>query len=98
MIDAPRGHVTDDHAAQDDLRTAAALLTAGTGTLVAPVVPIADAETAPLMVTYHERVIAGDSPAAALASAQQRHSNEDVRTFASAAGFICLGAGQRTAA
>ena len=47
------------------------------------------------MVTYHERVIAGDSPAAALAAAQQRHSHEDVRTFASAAGFICLGAGHQ---
>lgn len=83
-------HVT---AGEEILGLAAALLTAGTATLVAPVVPVADAETAPLMSTYHERVVGGDPPAVALAAAQQRHQHDSVRAYASAAGFICLGAG-----
>lgn len=83
-------HVT---AGEEILGLAAALLTAGTATLVAPVVPVADAETAPLMCTYHERVVAGDPPAVALAAAQQRHQHDSIRAYASAAGFICLGAG-----
>jgi CHAT domain-containing protein len=87
-------HVT---AGEEVMGLAAALLTARTATLVAPVIPIPDAETAPLMTTYHRLLISGHTPAGALAQAQQHHSIDGKRAYASAAGFICLGAGHTLA-
>jgi CHAT domain-containing protein len=75
------------------LGLAAALLTQHTAALIAPVISVPDAETAPLMVTYHQQLLAGCSPAAALAEAQRRHAEDGPRARASAAAFICLGAG-----
>ena len=71
---------------------AAALLALGTSTLIAPVVPIDDSETIDLMTDYHRLLLAGMSPAEAL-SATQRTEHTRPRARASAAGFICLGAG-----
>ena len=88
--DTARSHVT---AGEEILGLAAALLTQRTATLIAPVVPIPDAETAPLMTTYHRRLLAGDTPAQALADAQQQHRSGGSRSRASAASFVCLGAG-----
>ena len=89
--DTALSHVT---AGEEILGLAAALLTRRTSTLVAPVVPIPDAETVALMTTYHRRLRRGDGAAAALAYAQQRHRDSD-RAIAGSAGFICLGAGHR---
>jgi tetratricopeptide (TPR) repeat protein len=48
---------------------AAALLGAGTRTLIAPVTAVPDREARTLMTALHRRLVAGDAPAAALARA-----------------------------
>jgi len=54
--------------------------------LVASVVPVPDAETAPLMVAFHQRLAAGAPPASALAAAQNElGGSTDDRTFAASA-------------
>jgi CHAT domain-containing protein len=89
--DTARSHVT---AGEEILGLAAALLQQHTATLVAPVVPVPDAETTALMITYHRLLIDRHSPASALAQAQERHRLEGTRARATAASFVCLGAGQ----
>ncbi len=66
-------------------------LAGGAGRLIASVVPVPDAETAPLMVTLHRGLAAGHSPAAALAAAQHEVPADDLPALAAAAGFVCLG-------
>jgi CHAT domain-containing protein/tetratricopeptide (TPR) repeat protein len=73
----------------------AALMAGGTATLVAPVVPVADVETAALMQAYHRELREGRGPAEALARAQQEMRNADYGARAAAAGFVCLGHGDR---
>ena len=48
----------------------AALLTLGTRSVVASVVPVEDRASEQLMVALHRRLLAGDAPAVALAGAQ----------------------------
>jgi len=80
-------------AGEEILGFTAALLAGGTATLVAPVVPVPDAETTPLMLAFHRLLRAGRSPAEALARAQAEMSTGDTAACAGAAGFVCLGAG-----
>lgn len=80
-------------AGEETLGFGAALLAAGTKTLVASVVPIPDLATVPLMRSYHQALLAGASPAAALAEAQAGVDPTDSACRAAAAGFVCLGAG-----
>ena len=87
--DTGRAHTV---AGDEILGFGAALLSGGTATLVAPVVPVPDGETVPLMRSYHLGLLAGHSPAAALALAQAASAVDDVG-WAAAAGFVCLGAG-----
>lgn len=72
---------------------AAALIGAGTTSLVAPLVPVSDAATVGLMTDYHRGLVAGRSPSVALAAAQAGVDTEDPRAVAAAAGFVCVGAG-----
>lgn len=88
--DTGRAHTV---AGDEILGFGAALLSGGTATLVAPVVPVPDGETVPLMRAYHRALLAGRSPAAALAAAQADSSAQDGVGWAAAAGFVCLGAG-----
>nr|WP_255408602.1 CHAT domain-containing protein [Plantactinospora sp. KBS50] len=61
-----------------------ALLAAGTATVIASVGRVADDAATETMVACHRAVVAGRSPAAALAEAVRgRH----------APGFVCFGAG-----
>jgi CHAT domain-containing protein/Tfp pilus assembly protein PilF len=72
----------------------ATFLTRDTRQLIAPVVQIPDAQTVPLMVGLHRRLAAGQPAAAALADAQwQAARDESTATMATAAGFVCVGAG-----
>jgi len=71
----------------------ATFLSHGTQQLVASVIPIPDAETAPLMVAFHRLLAAGHSPADALGRAQQQVGGEEAAAMAAAAGFVCIGAG-----
>lgn len=74
---------------------AASLLSLGAQQLVASVVPIPDAQTAPLMVAFHRQLAAGQHVAGALSEAQRRLAGEGVEAMAAAAGFICIGAGMK---
>ena len=83
------------HAGDELIGLAAALLAMGTRSLVASVVPVPDDATAPLMLALHRRLRRGDSPASALAGAQQESAGTGTtrRDRVAAAGFVCLGAG-----
>ena len=70
---------------------ASVLLALGTNVLVASIVPVPDEATRRLMCVFHERLAAGDLPAAALAAAQVRIAADDPAGLAAAAGFLCLG-------
>jgi tetratricopeptide (TPR) repeat protein len=70
----------------------ATLLSRGANQIVAAVVPVPDAETTPLMVELHRLLAAGESPPAALATAQQKVTRDASPAAAAAAGFVCLGA------
>jgi hypothetical protein len=76
--------VSGVHPGDELLGFAAALLGMGTRTIVASVVPVADAAARRLMLAFHRNLVAGDAPAKALARAQTR---------VSVAGFVCLGSG-----
>jgi len=76
--------LSQTHPGDELLGLAAALLGMGTRTIVASVVPVPDVAARRLMLTFHRRLLAGETPAAALAHAQARS-----RT----AGFVCLGSG-----
>ncbi|MGI8876031.1 MAG: CHAT domain-containing protein [Egibacteraceae bacterium] len=82
-----------DVRAGDELRgLMAALFTQGTRTVIAPVTPVPDDATRPLMVALHRALSDGTPPAVALAGAQA-HSGDDPQARAAAAGFVCFGAG-----
>jgi CHAT domain-containing protein len=75
------------------LGLAAAFLSLGTATLVAPMTPVDDAATARLAVALHERLVHTASPAAALAAVQADVlAGSDPVDIAAAAGLVCLGA------
>ncbi|MET1008234.1 MAG: CHAT domain-containing protein, partial [Propionibacteriaceae bacterium] len=84
-------------AGQEILGLTAALLSQGTATLVAPVVPVPDAETVDLMLAYHRNLRQGRPPAEALALAQQDSNLTDSVANVAAAGFVCLGDGTQRA-
>jgi len=76
----------------------AAFLALGTRQVIASVVPIPDAETAPLMIAFHQLLAGGESAASSLALAQQRLSRGQPAAMAAAAGFVCIGPGTAPAA
>jgi tetratricopeptide (TPR) repeat protein len=80
------------YAGDELLGLSATLLARGSTQLVASVLPVPDAETAPLMIALHRRLARGRPPAVALAEAQQEVA-DSVSAVAAAAGFVCLGAG-----
>jgi hypothetical protein len=71
----------------------ATLLARGTSQLVASVVPILDVETEPLMTSLHRALRDGMSAAHALARAQEETGSTGPAGVATAAGFLCFGAG-----
>jgi CHAT domain-containing protein len=74
------------------LGISATFVARGAQQLVASVLPVPDAETAPLMVAFHRNLLAGDSAPAALARAQQHVATDGTAAMAAAAGFLCIGA------
>jgi CHAT domain-containing protein len=76
-----------------------ALLALGTSALIASVVPVPDESTHRLMLALHERLAAGDEPAAALAAAGAAALDPAAPAdYATAAGFVCFGAGSAASA
>jgi len=80
------------YAGDELLGLSATFLTQGTTQIVASVMPVLDVQTAPFMTVFHQLLITGLPPAAALATAQQQATADQV-DMAMAAGFVCLGAG-----
>jgi tetratricopeptide (TPR) repeat protein len=72
------------------LGMASALAPLGTVSLLASVVPVNDAATAPFMVTFHERLRAGRSFPDALVESRERVGHDPV-AVATALSFIALG-------
>jgi hypothetical protein len=73
------------------LGLSATFMAKGTASLVASVVPIPDAETAPLMTAFHHELAGGATAAAALAAAQHGLRDQGPRALAASAGFVCIG-------
>ncbi|MGA2014969.1 MAG: CHAT domain-containing protein, partial [Solirubrobacteraceae bacterium] len=81
--------VSETRPGDELLGFAAALIAVGARTVIASVVPVPDAAAKRLMIALHRGLVAGDSPARALAGAQASRRAAD----AALAGFICLGTG-----
>ena len=81
------------HPGDEIMGLAGALLTLGTSTLVATVIPVPDHLTAALMLKFHEGLRSGLRPSVALAAARSNLPSERGAAIAAAAGFMCLGAG-----
>ncbi|HUR18517.1 MAG TPA: CHAT domain-containing tetratricopeptide repeat protein [Acidimicrobiales bacterium] len=71
----------------------AALLSIGTATVVAGVIPISPHSTPELMTSFHRRLTQGAGPAQALAGAQAEMAKGGSEARARTAGFVCFGAG-----
>ena len=87
--------VADEVGVDEVLGLAAALLSQGTHSLVAPVISVPDIATVPTMLSYHAALRSGRTPAEALAVAQQDAAARGPDCWAAAAPFVCLGAGHR---
>ena len=73
-----------------------ALLGLGTRSVVAGALVVPDSATRPLMLEFHRRLIAGDRPAVALASARTATDGsptDSPEAFAAAASVLCFWAG-----
>jgi tetratricopeptide (TPR) repeat protein len=70
---------------------AACVLAQGTSTLIAPLLPVPDADTQPVMLALHRRLAAGRAPADALADVRRGASGAPHEL--TAALFACIGAG-----
>jgi hypothetical protein len=81
--------VSDTHPGDELLGFAAVLLDMGTRSIIASVVPVRDASAKRLMLGVHRQLIAGASPAAALARAQAALPMRELAL----SGFVCLGTG-----
>jgi tetratricopeptide (TPR) repeat protein len=75
------------------LGLSATFLALGTRHVIASVVPVPDAETAPLMVAFHRRLAAGEAVTPALAQAQRQLGATHPAAMAAAAGFVSIGTG-----
>ncbi|HSV64480.1 MAG TPA: CHAT domain-containing protein [Mycobacteriales bacterium] len=71
----------------------AALFALGTRTIVATVIPVPDQATRPMMLALHDGLRCGLPPAQALVHARAATDPDDPWQFATAAGFVCFGAG-----
>jgi tetratricopeptide (TPR) repeat protein len=92
VLSACDSGVSDVRPGDELMGLAAALFALGTRTLIASVLPVADAATRPLMLALHDGFALGMTPAEALARAQAAPiAGGDA--MAAAASFVCFGAG-----
>lgn len=92
VLSACDGGLSALHPGQGLFGLTAALLSIGTATLVASVIPISAHGTNALMASFHERLAAGVGPAEALAGAQAEMAKGGNEARARSAGFVCFGA------
>ncbi|MFY1638022.1 CHAT domain-containing protein [Solwaraspora sp. WMMB335] len=81
------------HPGEELMGLTAALLHLGTANVLASVLPAEDLAAQELMVDVHRRLAAGDPPAVALAGAQAQIGGGLDARAATAAAFVCFGAG-----
>jgi CHAT domain-containing protein len=81
------------HPGEELMGLTAALFSLGTRTVLGSVLPARDEATRELMVDLHQRLAAGSGPAAALADAQAAMGRGIDDRTATAAAFVCFGAG-----
>lgn len=93
VLSACDGGLSALHPGQGLCGLTAALLSIGTATLVASVIPISAHGTSELMASFHRRVAEGAGPAQALAGAQAEMAKGGNEARARSAGFVCFGAG-----
>ena len=72
---------------------AAKLLTRGVRAVIAPVLPVSDLATVPVMVEMHRELRGGATPADALCAARRSTGTTDAPAWASAGSYVCLGRG-----
>jgi tetratricopeptide (TPR) repeat protein len=93
LLPACQSGVGSELAGDEVLGLTAALFSLGTRTAVATVIPVPDEATRPLMLALHDGLRRGLSTADALAAAQATVDRNDPAEVATAAGFVCYGAG-----
>jgi CHAT domain-containing protein len=81
------------HPGEELMGLTAALLGLGTATVLGSVLPADDAATRELMVGVHQRLASGTRPVEALAAAQEAMGDGLDERTATAAAFVCFGAG-----
>lgn len=92
ILPACQSGVTAIRAGDEVLGLVSALLTLGARTVIATVSPVSDVDTQPLMLSLHEHLRRGVSPADALCAARAGTDPADDGAFATAASFVCFGA------
>ncbi|MEA2220627.1 MAG: hypothetical protein QOJ35_3253 [Solirubrobacteraceae bacterium] len=93
VLSACDGGVTAVRPGDELMGFSGALLALGTSALIASVLPVPDEPTHRLMLALHEHLAAGREPADALARARAGALGADDADYATAAGFVCFGAG-----
>ncbi|HVE46724.1 MAG TPA: CHAT domain-containing protein [Acidimicrobiales bacterium] len=93
VLSACDGGLSALHPGQGLCGLTAALLSIGTATLIASVIPISTHGTSELMTSFHRRLALGAGPAQALAGAQAEMAKGGSEARARTAGFVCFGAG-----
>ena len=92
ILSACESGLSDVRPGDELLGLSAAVLSLGTGNLMASVVTVSDRTTATLMVEVHRRLKAGEEPPAALAHARQSLDATGAAALITTAGFVCFGA------
>jgi CHAT domain-containing protein/Tfp pilus assembly protein PilF len=98
ILSACDGGVTAVRPGDELMGFSGALLALGTSALLASVIPVPDEPTHRLMLALHEQLAAGSEPAAALAQARAAALTDADADYATAAGFVCFGAGSAASA
>jgi CHAT domain-containing protein len=93
ILSACDGGVTAVRPGDELMGFSGALLALGTSALIASVVPVPDEPTHRLMLALHQRLAEGCDPAPALALARADAIGDGGADYATAAGFVCFGAG-----
>jgi hypothetical protein len=93
VLSACDSAVGEVSAGEELMGLTASLLALGCRTLVGSIASVEDASTRPLMLAFHDRLAAGETPAAALARARGATPANDPAAFATAVAFGCFGAG-----
>ncbi|MEV0728482.1 CHAT domain-containing protein [Polymorphospora sp. NPDC050346] len=93
VLSACESGLSTVHPGDELMGLAAALLGVGTATVLGSVLPAQDEATLELMLDLHRRLAGGSGAAAALAAAQAAMNGTLDERSATAAAFVCFGAG-----